>query len=120
MRLLQKMYRPSLKWTLNNRYATIAVAVAILLIALMLLPTLGSEFMPSLDEGDILFMPVTSPGVSLAQAQEIIRQQDRILARFPQVETVVGKLGRANTSCVILRSRRPRGRGFSRSETARS
>jgi len=97
MRWLQRIYRPSLKWALNNRYATIALAVAILLIALMLLPTLGSEFMPSLDEGDILFMPVTAPGISLAQAQEIIRRQDRILARFPQVESVVGKLGRANT-----------------------
>jgi copper/silver efflux system protein len=97
MRWLQRIYRPSLRWTLNNRYATMAVAAAILLIALMLLPTLGSEFMPSLDEGDILFMPVTAPGVSLAQAQEIIQQQDRILASFPEVENVVGKLGRAST-----------------------
>ncbi len=97
MRWLQRIYRPSLSWALNNRYATIVVAAAILLIALMILPTLGSEFMPSLDEGDILFMPVTAPGISLAQAQEIIRQQDRALASFPEVESVVGKLGRANT-----------------------
>ncbi len=97
MRFLQRVYRPALRWALNNHYATITLAIAILLIALLLLPTLGSEFMPTLDEGDILFMPVTAPGVSLAQAQEIIQQQDRILASFPEVEKVVGKLGRANT-----------------------
>jgi Cu(I)/Ag(I) efflux system membrane protein CusA/SilA len=97
MAWLQRAYRPCLRWTLNNPAPTLVLAAAILAIALLLLPTLGSEFLPALDEGDILFMPITSPAVSLSQAQEIIQQQDRILATFPEVADVVGKVGRANT-----------------------
>jgi len=59
---------------------------------------LGSEFMPPLDEGDLLFMPTTLPGISVAQAQHLLQVQDRILMRFPEVESVMGKAGRAETS----------------------
>ena len=58
----------------------------------------GSEFMPPLDEGTLLFMPTTLPGVSVARAREVLRIQDRILKSFPEVETVLGKAGRANTA----------------------
>ena len=59
---------------------------------------LGSEFMPPLDEGALLFMPTTMPGISIAEAQRLMQAQDRILMQFPEVERVLGKAGRAETS----------------------
>ena len=97
-RWLMRMYRPVIAWVL--RYPVRVVIGAAVLLALTVLPwsRLGSEFMPPLDEGSLLFMPTTVPGVSIGQAREIMRYQDSVLATFPEVASVFGKVGRANTS----------------------
>ncbi len=122
MRLLHRVYRPMLKWALQHRGATLGIAGGLFVIALLLVTTaswlpgarranlplvgalfdrmhiVGREFMPPLDEGDLLFMPVTDTSISLPQALEITRRQDRIIASFPEVAWAVGKPGRAETS----------------------
>lgn len=97
-RLLHAVHEPVLKLLLQRRGITLAVLV--LLIAATALPAsqLGSEFMPPLDEGDMLYMPTTFPGVSITKAKELLQQTDRILSTFPEVETVFGKAGRAETA----------------------
>jgi len=97
-RWLMRAYRPVIAWVL--RYPWRVVAGAGLVLAATVLPwrLLGSEFMPPLDEGSLLFMPTTVPGVSIAQAREIMRYQDSVLASFPEVASVFGKVGRANTA----------------------
>src|SRR6266540_4173666 len=97
-RWLMRVYRPVIAWVL--RYPWRVVAGAGLVLAATVLPwsRLGSEFMPPLDEGSLLFMPTTVPGVSIAQARAIMRYQDSVLASFPEVASVFGKLGRANTA----------------------
>ena len=97
-RLLHAVHEPVLKLLLQRRGVTLAVLV--LLIAATALPVsqLGSEFMPPLDEGDMLYMPTTFPGVSITKAKELLQQTDRILSTFPEVETVFGKAGRAETA----------------------
>ena len=97
-RWLMRAYRPVIAWVL--RYPVSVVIGAAVLLALTVLPwsRLGSEFMPPLDEGSLLFMPTTVPGVSIGQAREIMRYQDSVLATFPEVASVFGKVGRANTA----------------------
>ncbi|MDO9048543.1 MAG: CusA/CzcA family heavy metal efflux RND transporter [Methylobacter sp.] len=97
-RLLQWAYAPILRLAL--RYRTILVALAILLIASIALPyqRMGSEFMPPLYEGTILYMPTTLPGISVTEAGKLLQQMDRKLKAFPEVELVFGKSGRAETS----------------------
>ncbi|HSA92895.1 MAG TPA: CusA/CzcA family heavy metal efflux RND transporter [Terriglobales bacterium] len=95
---LQAVYRPVLRWALKHRAATLAVAAAIFGWALLATTTIGSEFMPPLDEESALFMPIADPGISLTKASEILREQTRIIAQDPAVENVVGKIGRAETS----------------------
>jgi len=97
-RWLMRVYRPVIAWVL--RYPWRVVVGAGLALAATILPwsRLGSEFMPPLDEGSLLFMPTTVPGVSIAQAREIMRYQDSVLASFPEVASVFGKVGRANTA----------------------
>ena len=97
-RWLMRVYRPVIAWVL--RYPVPVVIGAAVLLALTVLPwsRLGSEFMPPLDEGSLLFMPTTVPGVSIGQAREIMRYQDSVLATFPEVASVFGKVGRANTA----------------------
>jgi copper/silver efflux system protein len=73
-------------------------AAALLALTIIPLQRLGSEFMPPVEEGTILFMPMTLPGVSIQQAQEIMRRQNAIIAAFPEVESVIGKAGRATTA----------------------
>ena len=97
-RVLMSLYRPILETVLNYRWPVIAVAVAVLVLTVLPLRRLGSEFMPPLNEGTILFMPTTLPGVSVAKVQDILRVQDSILATFPEVESVFGKAGRATTA----------------------
>ncbi len=97
-RILVSIYRPILEWVLNHRWPVIAGAVAVLMLTVLPLRRLGSEFMPPLNEGTILFMPTTLPGVSVAKVQQILRVQDSILATFPEVESVFGKAGRATTA----------------------
>jgi copper/silver efflux system protein len=98
MRVLRSIYRPTLSWALRHRAITLSVALALFAAALYTATTIGSEFMPPLDEETALFMPITDPRISLTAATEILRQQDRIIAADPQVAMVVGKVGRAETS----------------------
>jgi Cu(I)/Ag(I) efflux system membrane protein CusA/SilA len=98
MRMLRSIYRPTLSWALRHRLLTLTAALALFVAALYTATTIGSEFMPPLDEETALFMPITDPRISLTSATEILRQQDAIIAADPQVAMVVGKVGRAETS----------------------
>ncbi len=98
MRILRGIYAPALRFALRHRVLTLASAVALFAFALYVGTSIGSEFMPPLDEQTAMWMPVTDPSISLTQAQELMRIQDRIIAEDPAVETVVGKIGRAETS----------------------
>jgi copper/silver efflux system protein len=97
-RVLMRGYRPALAWALRHRALTAGVAVLTIIVTIIPLRLLGSEFMPPVEEGTILFMPMTLPGVSIQQAQQIMRRQNAIIAGFPEVESVVGKAGRASTA----------------------
>jgi len=97
-RLLQALYAPVIRFATWKPWIVIAVAAAVVAVTVIPFRQLGSEFMPPLREGSILFMPTTVPGVSIAQAREILRWQDSVLASFPEVETVLGKAGRAETA----------------------
>lgn len=97
-RTLTRLYRPIVEWTLRWRIPVVGAAVAALVLTLVPFRSIGSEFMPPLDEGTLLYMPGTVPGISIAKAGETIRQQDSILLEFPEVERVFGKAGRAETA----------------------
>lgn len=97
-KILIKYYEKILRWLLKNRIKFTCFLSAILIISLAVAFKIGREFMPPLDEGTILFMPVTSPAVSLTEAQRIMQIQDKIIKSFPEVESVVGKVGRAETA----------------------
>ena len=98
MRVLQAIYKPVLRAALRFRFATLVIAITLFGAAVYTATTIGSEFMPPLDEESALFMPITDPRISLTKATEILRQQDRIIAADPAVEMVVGKIGRAETA----------------------
>ena len=97
-RALIAAYRPIIKWVLEHRWPVISAALVALILTWIPWSRLGSEFMPRLDEGTILYMPTTLPGVSVARAREILRIQDGVLKSFPEVDHVWGKAGRANTA----------------------
>jgi len=97
-RLLKLIHKPTLAGALRFKWATLAIALVLLLSGAYPVSKLGSEFMPPLDEGDILYMPTSFPGISITKAKEILQQSDKILKTFPQVDTVFGKVGRAETS----------------------
>jgi Cu(I)/Ag(I) efflux system membrane protein CusA/SilA len=98
MRLLHKIYRPVLKWALGHRAITLGIAAVLFAGAIVLASGIGSEFMPPLNEGDLMFMPVTDPAISIDEALKVMQRQDEIIRSFPEVEWVVGKAGRAETS----------------------
>ncbi len=98
MRFLQGIYRPALRFALNHRALTIAIAGLLFVGALLLSSGIGKEFMPPLNEGDVMYMPVTDPAISIDEALRITSKQDEILKSFPEVEWAVGKSGRAETS----------------------
>ena len=98
MRFLQAIYRPALGFALNNRVVTLALAAALFAGAVFLASGIGREFMPPLDEGDLMFMPVTDPAISIDEALRITSRQDAILKSYPEVEWAVGKAGRAESS----------------------
>src|SRR5690606_36314526 len=98
MRFLRRTYKPVLTWALRNRAATILIALVFFAGAMAVTIQIGSEFMPPLNEGDLMYMPVTDPGISLEEATRILSRQDEILVSFPEVEWAVGKAGRAETS----------------------
>ncbi|HKR61212.1 MAG TPA: efflux RND transporter permease subunit, partial [Pyrinomonadaceae bacterium] len=98
MRFLQALYRPALSFALNQRVITISIAALLFIGALVLSLGIGKEFMPPLNEGDLMYMPVTDPAISIDEALKITSKQDEILKSFPEVEWAVGKSGRAETS----------------------
>ena len=97
-RAIFKVYDPVCRWVLRRPWTTILIAVAIVAVSIPAYFRLGSEFMPPLNEGTILYMPTTLPGISVAEAQALLQTQDRVLKSFPEVERVFGKAGRAETS----------------------
>ena len=98
MRFLRGVYKPLLTLALRNRLATVLIALVFFSGAMLVTTQIGSEFMPPLNEGDLMYMPVTDPGISLDEATRILSRQDEILKSFPEVEWAVGKAGRAETS----------------------
>ncbi|HEY5623371.1 MAG TPA: CusA/CzcA family heavy metal efflux RND transporter [Gammaproteobacteria bacterium] len=97
-RALLAVHGPLLKGLLRWPVATIVAILVLLAATYYPASRLGTEFMPPLDEGDVLYMPTTFPGVSITKARELLQQTDRILATFPEVESVFGKVGRAETA----------------------
>jgi Cu(I)/Ag(I) efflux system membrane protein CusA/SilA len=98
MRFLQHLYRPALSWALDHRRITLGLALAFFAGAVVLASGIGSEFMPPLNEGDIMFMPIADASISLAQNTEYAKRQDAVLSRFPEVAYVAAKVARAETS----------------------
>ena len=98
MRGLHFIYRPLLRFALNHRVLTVAFAALLFVGAVFLATGIGKEFMPPLNEGDLMYMPVTDPAISIDEARKILSQQDQVLKGFPEVEWVVGKAGRADSS----------------------
>ena len=97
-RLLIRLYQPVAVWALRWRWAVIAAAVVMVIATVPVYRMLGSEFMPPLDEGSLFYMPSTMPGISIAEAQKLLQVTDRIIKQFPEVDRVLGKAGRAETS----------------------
>jgi len=95
---LQWLHGPVLAAALRHRTVTLLVAIGLLFSMAVPLAKLGSEFMPPLDEGDILYMPTSFPGISITKAKELLQQTDRVLKSFPEVASVFGKVGRADTA----------------------
>lgn len=98
MRVTRSIYKPILVAALHRRLLTVLIALAFFLGSMFVATRIGSEFMPPLNEGDLLFMPVTDPAISLNEATRIMQKQDEIIKSFPEVEWAVGKAGRAETS----------------------
>ena len=98
MRALQWMYRPVLSWALRHRAVTITFALMLFGGALFLATRLGNEFMPPLNEGDLMFMPIADPSISLAENTKIAVRQDAVIEKFPEVAWVVAKVARADTA----------------------
>ncbi len=97
-RLLSAIYLPALKTVLNYPKITLLAALIMVGIGLYPLNKIGSEFIPSLDEGDLMYMPTTYPGISIGQARQLLQQTDKLIYTVPEVETVFGKVGRAETA----------------------
>lgn len=97
--ILYKGYNPMIRWSLAHKGIIVLISIGIIIIGLLCGSMMGQEFMPPLNEGDLLFMPVFLPGASLTQVMEVMKTQDIIIKNeFPEVEWVVGKLGRAETA----------------------
>ena len=97
-RALIAIYRPVIKGVLKAKMATIVLAAVILALSVWPMTKLGTEFMPDLDEGTLLYMPTTLPGLSITKSAELLQTQDRIIKSFPEVASVYGKAGRAQTA----------------------
>lgn len=98
--LLRRWYKPVMSWSLRHKWLPVALSLVLLLVGILIFPHIKREFMPPLNEGDLLFMPVLLPGASLTEVMEVMKKQDIIMKNnFPdEVETVVGKLGRAESA----------------------
>ncbi|NOS90849.1 MAG: efflux RND transporter permease subunit [Cyclobacteriaceae bacterium] len=97
-RFLERVYEPVIRWCMKWRKTTIGINLAALAVSVPLIMSLGSEFMPPLDEQSILFMPITLPDISNAEAKRILQVQDKIIHSVPEVDKVLGKAGRASTA----------------------
>ena len=97
-RLLIRIYNPVAVWSLRWKWVVIACTLAMMIATIPIYLKLGSEFMPPLEEGSILYMPTTMPGISITEAQKLLETTDRIIRQFPEVAHVLGKAGRAETS----------------------
>ncbi|HVR76038.1 MAG TPA: efflux RND transporter permease subunit, partial [Planctomycetota bacterium] len=96
--ILQRLYEPAFHFALRHRALTLFLALAALASSVWPFLQLGSEFMPPLDEGDLLYMPTTDPSISITKSREILQQTDKLIATFPEVLSVHGKIGRAETA----------------------
>ncbi|MFZ0660320.1 MAG: efflux RND transporter permease subunit, partial [Candidatus Binataceae bacterium] len=97
-RFFQTLYRPVIKWCLRHRALTIVANLAFLALTLPLVLKIGSQFMPPLFEGSMLYMPTALPGISITSATALLQQQDRIIRAFPEVESVFGTVGRSDSA----------------------
>jgi len=97
-RVLMRIYRPIIHTVLRFKWITIVIALVIMAVTVIPLGQIGSEFMPPLNEGDLLYMPTTDPGISITKAKELLQQTDRIIKSFPEVHHVFGKIGRAESA----------------------
>ncbi len=97
-KFLSKIYHPVVNFVINRRWWVIGVSALIVVLTFIPFSRLGSEFMPPLYEGDLLYMPTTLPGISITKAREILQQTDKIIKSFPEVKSVFGKIGRAETA----------------------
>ncbi len=95
---LHRIHQPLLRWTMRHRLTFLGLSLALMVSVLYPIDNTGTEFMPPLDEGDILYMPSTFPGISITKARELLQQTDKILKSFPEVASVFGKAGRAQTA----------------------
>src|SRR5213592_1091820 len=98
MRALVSVYRPILGWALRHRALTLGMAVLVVAGAVALIPRIGKEFMPPLNEGDLMFMPISDPAISLPQAIAVTKKQNEAIQNVPEVASVVAKISRADTS----------------------
>jgi len=97
-RFLIWSYRPLIGLVTRRPGAVLLISTVVVLVGLWPVTRLGSEFMPDLDEGDLMYMPTTFPGISVGKAQELLQQTDKLIATVPEVKTVFGKIGRADTA----------------------
>jgi len=97
-RMLTRVYLPVLKKVLQHPKSTLLLAFLVLLVGLWPMNKIGSEFIPPLDEGDLMYMPTTYPGISIGKARELLQQMDKLIYTLPEVKTVLGKVGRADTA----------------------
>ena len=97
-RFFTRLYEPFLRWSLKYGRTVLVLNVVALLVAVPMMLSLGREFMPPLDEGSLLYMPVTLPAINITEARRIVQVQDAIIARHPAVKYVLGKVGRAETA----------------------
>lgn len=97
-RFLIKLYHPVVDFVMNKRWWVMSVALVLIVFTIYPYSKLGKEFMPPLYEGDLLYMPTTLPGISTTKAKELLQQTDKIIKSFPEVESVFGKIGRANSA----------------------
>ena len=97
-RILIRLYQPIAEWSLRRKWLVFAAAIGAVIFTIPVFQKLGSEFMPPLEEGSILYMPSTMPGISITEAQKLLQVTDRVIKQFPEVDRVLGKAGRAETS----------------------
>jgi copper/silver efflux system protein len=97
-RVLMKAYKPFIDMVLHSPKKVVGVSLLLVIVGMWPVTQLGSEFMPDLDEGDLMYMPTTFPGISIGKAQELLQQTDKLIKTVPEVKSVFGKIGRAETA----------------------